>query len=143
MRRTKMRRQSLAIRAFTLAESLLVLSLICFVTILFAGGFGQVVRVVKGELFVLQFEHLLKETQADAAILGSSENFAVRDNDLFWERNELEIPEVARVDDFSLTFDGKGENSSLKKLKIFLPAEHKTVIYQMEMGSGKFKKSIS
>ncbi|MCT1186320.1 competence protein, partial [Lactococcus lactis] len=47
------------------------------------------------------------------------------------------------VKDFTVKFDDKGENSSLQKLTIFLPYEKKFITYQLEIGSGKFKKKIS
>lgn len=50
----------LPIRAFTLFESLLTLTLTCFVVLMFSATLQKTVHIIRGELFVLQFEMILK-----------------------------------------------------------------------------------
>ncbi|KZK37470.1 Late competence protein ComGD [Lactococcus cremoris] len=53
------------------------------------------------------------------------------------------MPQEVDCGTFLITFDEKGENSSLQKVSFYLPEEKKTIIYQLELGSGKFKKEVS
>ncbi|QDK70051.1 competence type IV pilus minor pilin ComGD [Lactococcus protaetiae] len=143
MRKIREKHVNWQIRAFTLAESLLVLTVISFLTLIFSSVLTKTVHLVRGELFVLQFENLYKNTQEDAALLSTREDFGVSQSFLTYENHRLKIPDEVRISDFSIQFDEQGENSSLKKIKILLPDEQKTVSYQLEMGSGKFKKTVS
>ncbi|WP_240424386.1 competence type IV pilus minor pilin ComGD [Lactococcus allomyrinae] len=131
------------IRAFTLVECLLVLTVISFLTLIFSSVLTKTVHLVREELFVLQFENLYKNTQEDAALLSTREDFGVSHSFLTYENHRLKIPDDVIISDFSIQFDEQGENSSLKKIKILLPDEQKIVSYQLEMGSGKFKKTVS
>lgn len=47
------------------------------------------------------------------------------------------------MSEFVVTFNDKGGNSSLTRININILPENKTIIYQMEMGSGKYKKTIN
>lgn len=143
MRKIREKHVNWQIRAFTLVESLLVLTVISFLTLIFSSVLTKTVHLVRGELFVLQFENLYKNTQEDAALLSTREDFGVSQSFLTYENHRLKIPDEVRISDFSIQFDEQGENSSLKKIKILLPDEQKTVSYQLEMGSGKFKKTVS
>lgn len=131
------------IRAFTLFETLLVLSVTSFLTLIFSSALTQTVHLVRGELFVLQFENDFKNTQEDAAFLEKSELLSFQNSVLKVEDETVKLPKEVQMTDFSIQFDAKGENSSLKKIRIFLPYAAKTVTYQLEMGSGKYKKTIS
>lgn len=141
--RIKMRRGRLEIRAFTLLESLLVLSLTSFLMLLFSMNLTKTVHVVKGELFVLQFENLYKEVQGDAILLEQNKALTVKNGQLLYENQVITVPIEVEMNDFTFTFDKKGGNSSLQKFQIFMPYEKKTISYQLEIGSGKFKKKIS
>ena len=136
----KIRRKNLP--AFTLAEILLVLAVVCFVTLLFSGQFSNTLAQVKGELFVLKFERALKDTQASSALLGQPKTIACQDERLIVAGKAAAVPDSVRLSNFSVTFDAKGENSSLQRISLDLPLAKQCWIYQMEMGSGKFKKSL-
>lgn len=131
------------IRAFTLLESLLVLLIVSFITLFFSAELTQTVHLFKGELFVLQFENLYKMSQENAALQSSSENLESKNGKLIYENKEIDIPKEVEMAEFLIKFDEKGENSSLQKIKVYLPYEKKTILYQMEMGSGKYKKRIN
>lgn len=138
----KMKHEIFQIRAFTLLESLLVLSITAFVILLFSMNFLTVIHIVKGELFILEFENDYKDTQEDAALLGQDEMMMFKNGSLIIEDKNVSVPAEVKFQDFSICFNEKGENSSLSKIQISLPYETKTIHYQLEMGSGKFKKTI-
>lgn len=131
------------IRAFTLLESLLVLLIVSFITLFFSAELTQTVHLFKAELFVLQFENLYKISQENAALQSSPENLGSKNGKLIYENKEIDIPKEVEMVEFLIKFDEKGENSSLQKIKVYLPYEKKTILYQMEMGSGKYKKKIN
>ncbi|MGF7407117.1 competence type IV pilus minor pilin ComGD [Lactococcus lactis] len=143
MIRIKMKNEILMTRAFTLLESLLVLLIISFITTLFSLEIIQTVHLFKGELFVLQFDNFYKRSQEDAALLQKSESLVAKNKELICEDRSITIPKEVELKDFIVKFDDKGENSSLQKLTISLPYEKKLITYQLEIGSGKFKKKIS
>lgn len=137
------KRDQLVIRAFTLLESLLVLMITSFVLLLFTGSITKIVHVVRGELFVVQFENNYKNVQFLATATRQPQLLSASGNKLIYGNKTNSIPPEVRIDAFSIKFDEKGNNSSLKKLNIFLPFEQKTISYQLEMGSGKYKKTIN
>lgn len=137
------KRDQLVIRAFTLLESLLVLMITSFVLLLFTGSITKIVHVVRGELFVVQFENNYKNVQFLATATRQPQLLSASGNKLICGNKMNSIPPEVRIDAFSIKFDEKGNNSSLKKLNIFLPFEQKTISYQLEMGSGKYKKTIN
>lgn len=143
MTRIKMNSAISMIRAFTLLESLLVLLIVSFITLFFSAELTQTVHLFKGELFVLQFENLYKISQENAALQSSSKNLESKNGKLIYENKEIDIPKEVEMAEFLIKFDEKGENSSLQKIKVYLPYEKKTILYQMEMGSGKYKKKIN
>ncbi|WP_213536859.1 competence type IV pilus minor pilin ComGD [Lactococcus nasutitermitis] len=143
MQKIRERQQKLQIRAFTLVESLLVLGITSFVIIVFSSSLLQTIHIVRGELFVLRFENLYQNAQEDAGLLGENETILAKNKSLFCENEKIEVPDEVQFNDFNITFNEKGENSSLKKIQLNLPYENKKIIYQLEMGSGKYKKSIN
>ena len=130
------------IRAFTLLESLLVLFIVSFVLLLFTGSVKQSLHIVRGELFVLEFERLYIDTQHTAGLKGQRQSLQLVDKELRGDGRKIVLPVEVQMDEFSLVFDEKAGNSSLKKLKIYLPYQEKTISYQLELGSGKYKKTI-
>jgi competence protein ComGD len=130
-------------RAFTLLESLLVLAITSFLIVCFSGTMGNVVSVVRGELFLAQFEQDYKSVQYQAAASAHTENLSLSDGHLTFLNETLALPKEVSAANFTVTFDTHGNNSSLQKLQFYLPAAHQTVIYQLEMGNGKFKKTVS
>ncbi|MDR0198984.1 MAG: type II secretion system GspH family protein [Streptococcaceae bacterium] len=119
------------IRAFTLLESLLVLAISSFLLLLFAGGGMTVVHTVRSILFLAQFENDYKSAQIQAESTHQMKAFTL----------PKETDEV-RFSGTTITFDAQGNNSSLKKLVFTLPYVHQTVSYQLEMGSGKYRKTV-
>ena len=57
-------------------------------------------------------------------------------------RTSLSIPENIHLDKGqTLVFDAKGGNSSLSKIRF--SSNKEVVTYQLNMGSGKYKKTVS
>ena len=132
----------LQIKAFTLLETLLVLMITSFLILLFSGTIGNTIHIIRGELFIARFENSYKNVQFQASADAQTLVFSASDQVLTVGAETVAIPEEAKVTDFSVKFDKYGNNSSLKKIIISLPYESKTVSYQMEMGSGKYKKTV-
>ena len=82
-------------------------------------------------------------SQQNAALQSSSENLGSENGKLIYENKEIDIPKEVEMAEFLIIFDEKGGNSSLQKIKVYLPYEKKIILYQMEMGSGKYKKKIN
>lgn len=143
MLKIKMKRELWTIRGFTLLETLIVLSVTVLITLMFSINLESTLHRVKGELFILRFEHFYKITQEDAALFAEKESISVKNKRLYWEKEYIDLPQEVDCGTFLITFDEKGENSSLQKVSFYLPEEKKTIIYQLELGSGKFKKEVS
>lgn len=143
MLKIKMKRELWTIRGFTLLETLIVLSVTVLITLTFSINLESTLDRIKGELFILRFEHFYKITQEDAALFAEKESISVKNKRLYWEKECIDLPQEVDCSTFLITFDEKGENSSLQKVSFYLPEEKKTIIYQLELGSGKFKKEIS
>ncbi|WP_374284818.1 competence type IV pilus minor pilin ComGD [Lactococcus sp.] len=131
------------VRAFTLIEALLVLMITSFILLYFSSELTKTVKFVQNQLFILTFENAYKDTQADAGLLGIRTSFSSKNKILMRRSQKIDVPNEILIDDFNIIFNEKGENSSLSKIKIRIPSENKTITYQLEMGSGKYKKTIS
>jgi len=142
MRKILVRPAASRIKAFTLLESLLVLSITSFLVLLFTGVTTKAVKVVRGELFVASFEQHYKDAQFLAGATGQPETIAAEGKNLTYGGQKMTIPEEVSLSTFSISFDKNGNNSSLKKIVLRLPEEGKTISYQLEMGSGKYQKTI-
>lgn len=141
MKKIEMKSGQFRIRAFTLLESLIVLSLTLFLLQLFAGAFSKSLHIVRGQLFLLSFEAAYRATQQEAVLRQREQRFDFKGGK-FQAAVRLVLPPEVKMEDFSIKFDEKGGNSSLKKLIVRLPHEKREVHYQLEIGSGKFKKKI-
>lgn len=131
------------IKAFTLLESLLVLFISTFVLLIFSSSIKQSLRTVRAEIFVLQFERLYKDTQYIAGLKGESQTLTSTQGRLYSQEERLLVPKEVEINDFSVTFDKNAGNSSLQKITLHLPYQKKTISYQLGIGSGKYKKTIS
>ncbi len=66
------------IKGFTLLEALLVLFITGFILGLFSSSLSKTVKLVKNELFILEFEKMYHSTQTDATILGQPQTLRVK-----------------------------------------------------------------
>jgi competence protein ComGD len=121
--------------AFTLMESLIVLALISGLLISMGGRYQQTVEKIAAETYLLEFEDTYQTTQRRALLTGQVQTLDVS---AFPKSKVVELIQGAVV-----RFDHEGNNSDLQKIVFYIPSQQKTVAYQVQMGSGRYKKEIS
>lgn len=136
MRRFKQR----MIKGFTLFESLLTLSVIAFLTLILSGTAQFAFQTVQEQVFLWEFESLYQESQQLAA---ASHHEVVLEMNAVAMTNgyqKLAVPKTVQVqDEQHIVFSENGGNSSLAKVRFEL--SRKTVVYQLYLGSGRYKKT--
>lgn len=133
-------------RAFTLFETLLTLAVSCFIIALFSVTFQKAIHIIRGELFVLQFENTLKHQQVQAVTKAEMRSLSAVNGSVEVNGAALHVPKETVFSDFIVTFKENGNLQSLKNAKIVitLPYEAgKQIIYQLQMGSGQYKKTTN
>ena len=134
------------IRAFTLLESLVTLSVSCLIILLFTNTYQDMLHRVRGQLYVLQFENKLKHQQAQAITRAETRSLSATNHVVKMNGQVLETPKETLFSDFNITFKENGNIKSIKtaKIVISLPYEwNKQLIYQLLLGSGQYKKTTS
>ncbi|WEV60785.1 competence type IV pilus minor pilin ComGD [Streptococcaceae bacterium ESL0729] len=135
---------SYQIRAFTILESLLALSIVSLILLLSSKSLTQVLSKVEGELFVLKFEKIYRDTQLQSMVTRRRESLEIKDGIIYYLNRKLKIPSMVSFEkSYVINFSERGSNSSLQKIDIKFPLQNKQVSYQLYMGSGKYKKTVS
>ena len=99
---------------------------------------GQITQ----NLFYLRFEYLYRDSQRLAAAEGSNVELQLSKDKISNGKSSLVIPKNIHLDKGqTLVFDAKGGNSSLTKIRF--SSDKEVVTYQLNMGSGKYKKTVS
>lgn len=132
------------IRAFTLLESLVTLAVVAFLTLSLSGSVTGILQQVETNLFYLRFEYLYRDSQRLAAAAGSNVELQLTKDKISNGKSSLVIPKNIHLDKGkgqTLVFDAKGGNSSLTKIRF--SSDKEVVTYQLNMGSGKYKKMVS
>ena len=130
------------IRAFTLLESLMTLAVVVFLTLSLSGSVTGIFQQVEINLFYLRFEYLYRDSQRLVSSEGSNVELQLTKNKVSNGRSSLLIPKSIHLDKGqTLVFDAKGGNSSLTKIRF--SSDKEVVTYLLNMGSGKYKKTIS
>lgn len=132
------------IRAFTLLESLVTLAVVAFLTLSLSGSVTGILQQVETNLFYLRFEYLYRDSQSLAAAAGSNVELQLTKDKISNGKSSLVIPKNIHLDKGkgqTLVFDAKGGNSSLTKIRF--SSDKEVVTYQLNMGSGKYKKMVS
>lgn len=132
------------ISAFTLLETLLVLAITCSIILLFEAKFQQTIHVVRGELFVLEFENKLKQQQSQAITKAEARKITAINNVIQINGEGLLVPEETIFSDFDITFKANGNIQSIKRAKIVIRLPYhgdQTISYQLQLGSGLYKKT--
>lgn len=139
--RNMVARKRYRIRAFTLLESLLVLFLVSLLALSLSGSVSQTFQAVQTRLFFSQFEHLYRDSQKLSISQQAPVQLDLSGRQISNGYQTLHLPEgVNLVSDHSLEFSATGGNSSLVKLVFDTPDS--TVTYQLQIGSGQYKKTI-
>ena len=144
IRKIRLKHVNLPIRAFTLLESLLTLSVTCFVILIFSVTFQKTAHVIRGELFILEFEMMLKNQQAQAVTSAAPRSLSAVNGTVKINGANQPVPEETQFSDFDITFNKNGNLQSIKQAKIViaLPYEGgRQVTYQLQLGSGQYKKT--
>ena len=130
------------IRAFTLLESLMTPAVAVFLTLSLSGSATGLFQQVEINLFSLRFEYLYRDSQRLASAEGSNVELQLTKDKVSNGRSSLLIPKSIHLDKGqTLVFDAKGGNSSLTKIRF--SSDKEVVTYLLNMGSGKYKKTIS
>ena len=130
------------IRAFTLLESLMTLAVVVFLTLSLSCSVTGIFQQVEINLFYLRFEYLYRDSQRLASAEGSNVELQLTKDKVSNGRSSLLIPKSIHLDKGqTLVFDAKGGNSSLTKIRF--SSDKEVVTYLLNMGSGKYKKTIS
>ena len=130
------------IRAFTLLESLMTLAVVVFLTLSLSGSVTGILQQVEINLFYLRFEYLYRDSERLASAEGSNVELQLTKDKVSNGRSSLLIPKSIHLDKGqTLVFDAKGGNSSLTKIRF--SSDKEVVTYLLNMGSGKYKKTIS
>lgn len=126
-------------KAFTLLESLCVLFLLSFLLLSLSTSVKGIFARVQEELFFLSFEQLYRQTQRLAISRQQEMLFSIDQEKISNQDSQLKLPAGLMVDKaYQLKISQTGGNSSLSK--IIFSSQHKTVTYQLYIGSGNYKK---
>lgn len=127
------------LKAFTLLESLLTLSIVSFLAIGLSSNVSQTFQSVQENLFLLSFEQLYKDSQRLSAARQEPIDLILSDGRITNGYETIQVPRQVSVgENRQVTFDEGGGNSSLSKVTFTLP--DKEVTYQLYLGSGKYQK---
>jgi competence protein ComGD len=116
-------------------ESLIVLALISGLLLSLGGRYQQTVEKIAAETYLLEFEDYYRTVQRRALLTGQSQSLNVATFPTNKAVQILQAPEII--------FDTKGNNSALQKIVFYIPSQSQTVVYQIQMGSGQYRKEVS
>lgn len=126
--------------AFTLLESLLVLGLTSFLALTLAGGISQTFARAEEAVFFLSFEQIYQDTQAYSQASQSAQVLEIGQAGIRNGQRELALPAGIGVErSYRLTFYPDKGSSSLEKISF--QTANKQVSYQLQLGSGRYKKT--
>nr|WP_245335150.1 competence type IV pilus minor pilin ComGD [Streptococcus oricebi] len=132
--------QRLPIKAFTLFESLLTLSLMTFVLLVLSGSVRASFDQVESQIFLLEFEHFYRESQKLSVTGQEGLTLRISQGEISNGYSRLSVPKSVKVlEDLDLHFDQAGGNSSLEKIRF--QTQEGIVNYQLFIGNGKIKKT--
>lgn len=128
------------IKAFTLLESLLVLSLVSLLALTLSGSVTSTFRAIEERLFFLNFEQVYLDSQKLSSSQQAPIVLSLSDRQVSNGYQTVQLPaSLELIQDQKITFSAEGGNSSLAK--IGFKTQDETVTYQLYIGSGKYKKT--
>lgn len=141
MQNIQIRLQRSRLKAFTLFESLLVLSLVSFITLSLSGSVQEIFRQTEETIFFMSFERLYKDSQQLAIATRQKVSLQIDQDRISNAYQTLAVPDsIEIVEPIQIEFEEHGGNSSLAAIR-FDTEEHQ-VQYQLYLGSGRYKKTI-
>ncbi|HFI0067345.1 TPA: competence type IV pilus minor pilin ComGD [Streptococcus suis] len=127
-------------KAFTLLESLLTLFIVSFLAVSLSGTVQTVFQSVQEEIFLWEFEAIYKDSQKLAASSHQTVSLAIGGQEVTNGYQAVEVPRnVEILEEKTIQFEENGGNSSLTKIRFRL--SQKIVMYQLYIGSGRYKKT--
>ncbi|MBY5023429.1 competence type IV pilus minor pilin ComGD [Streptococcus suis] len=127
-------------KAFTLLESLLTLFVVSFLAVSLSGTVQMAFRSVQEEIFLWEFEAIYKDSQKLAASSHQSVSLTIGEQEVTNGHQAVQVPRNVKVlEEKTITFEENGGNSSLTKIRFRL--SQKIVMYQLYIGSGRYKKT--
>ncbi|HFI0054479.1 TPA: competence type IV pilus minor pilin ComGD [Streptococcus suis] len=127
-------------KAFTLFESLLTLFVVSFLAVSLSGTVQTAFRSVQEDIFLWEFEAIYKDSQKLAASSHQTVNLAIGGQEVTNGYQAVEVPRNVEVlEEKTIQFEENGGNSSLTKIRFRL--SQKIVMYQLYIGSGRYKKT--
>ncbi|HEO6997717.1 TPA: type II secretion system protein, partial [Streptococcus agalactiae] len=84
------------VKAFTLLESLIVLSVVAFMTLVFSTSFNNIFRQVEETIFFISFEHLYRDTQKLSAFGQKKQTLTISHNYLENTYERLYLPKTVK-----------------------------------------------
>lgn len=134
----KLRKSGL--KAFSLLESLVTLTLVSFLTLALAGPVRDVFEKSQETIFFLTFQQVYVDSQKLAIAGRQAVDLDIQENQISNGYQVLKVPESMEVvQPISLHFQENGGNSSLAKVQF--QTSRGLVTYQLYLGSGRYKKS--
>lgn len=132
--------QQLRLRAFSLIESLVTLTLISFLLLSLSGSVQDVFRKSQETIFFLTFEQLYRDSQKLAISSRQSLTLEIQEERISNGHQSISLPDSVQIEKpLSLRFQENGGNSSLAKVQF--QTQDGLVTYQLYLGSGRYKKS--
>lgn len=121
-------------------ESLLTLFIVSFLAVSLSGTVQTVFQSVQEEIFLWEFEAIYKDSQKLAASSHQTVSLAIGGQEVTNGYQAVEVPRnVEILEEKTIQFEENGGNSSLTKIRFRL--SQKIVMYQLYIGSGRYKKT--
>lgn len=135
-----MKKPVLAIKAFTLLETLLSLSVMSFIILGLSVPVTKSYQKVEEHLFFSHFEHLYRHQQKLAILQQKQRVLDISSTKIVTEGNSLTVPKSITVNHpYPLVIDQVGGNHSLAK--IIFDMTDRCFKYQFYLGSGNYQKT--
>lgn len=127
-------------KAFTLLESLLVLSLVSLLALTLSGSVASTFQAIEEKLFFLNFEQVYLDSQKLSSSQQAPVVLTLSDRQISNGYQTISLPaSLELVQEQQITFSAGGGNSSLSKISF--RTQDETVTYQLYIGSGKYKQT--
>lgn len=135
-----MRLKNCNLKAFTMLESLLTLSVTSFIVLGLSLPVTSSYRRVQEQLFFTRFEQFYRHQQKLAILEHDQRVLTISSKQMLAAEESLTIPDLIRVKNSQqLVIDQMGGNHSLAKI-IFETTDQR-VTYQFYLGSGNYQKT--
>lgn len=140
MQNTLKKLRQLHLKAYTLMESLVTLSVVSFLVLSLSGTVQQIFQKTQETIFFMSFEQLYTDSQQLALYSRQGLVLQIQSEEISNGYQTLAVPDsVQLVQPLRLNFQANGGNSSLAKVQF--QTQDGLVQYQLYLGSGRYKHS--